>query len=152
LSNLFLLLVGFAIVADHFEQSALPDAIPLLLPRNWTGGLALLAIVFVLSIFLDNIAAAIIGGVMARHVFDGRVGTGYLATIVAAANAGGAGSVVGDTTTTMMWINGISELTVSRAFVAAIAAFLVFAPLAALQQHRISPIRPRRNGRSRARI
>lgn len=141
LANLLLLLLGFAILADHFEQSALPDAIPPLLPENWTGGLVLLAVVFVLSAFLDNIAAAIIGGVMARHVFAGRVGTGFLAAIVAASNAGGAGSVVGDTTTTMMWINGVSALTVSRAFVGAIAAFLVFAPLAALQQHRIAGLR-----------
>lgn len=152
LANLFLLLVGFAIVADHFEQSALPDAIRFLLPRNWMGTLALLAIVFVLSIFLDNIAAAIIGGVMARNVFEGRVSTGYLAAIVAAANAGGAGSVIGDTTTTMMWINGVSAITVSRAFVAALAAFLVFAPLAVLQQQRISTFRPRRNARSPVRI
>lgn len=152
LANLFLLLVGFAILADHFEQSAIPDAIPPLLPNDWRGGLALLGTVFVLSIFLDNIAAAIIGGVMARHVFEGRVGTGYLAAIVAAANAGGAGSVVGDTTTTMMWINGVSALTVSRAFVAAITAFLVFAPLAALQQQRIAGVRARLKIRSRVRI
>ena len=34
----------------------------------------------------------------ARHVFSGRVPIGYLAAIVAASNAGGSGSVVGDTT------------------------------------------------------
>ena len=41
--------------------------------------MALLAIVFVLSSFLDNIAAALIGGTMARHVFRGKVHIGYLA-------------------------------------------------------------------------
>ena len=138
LANLFLLLVGFAVLANQFEQSALPDAIPSLLPRNWTGGLVLLGVVFVLSIFLDNIAAAIIGGVLAKHVYGAKVGTGYLAAIVAAANAGGAGSVLGDTTTTMMWISGISPLEVATAFVASLGAFLVFAPLAALQQYRLS--------------
>jgi len=46
---------------------------------------------------LDNIAAALIGGAMARHVFP-KVHIGYLAAIVAASNAGGSGSVVGDTT------------------------------------------------------
>ena len=69
-----------------------------------------------LSSFLDNIAAALIGGTMARHVFSGKVHIGYLAAIVAASNAGGAGSVVGDTTTTMMWIAGVSPLDVLEAY------------------------------------
>jgi len=73
LANLFLLLVGFALLSRHFEESALPDAMPRLLPDNWTGGLLLLVIVFVISGFLDNIAAAIIGGTVARHVFGGKV-------------------------------------------------------------------------------
>src|SRR5436190_5262731 len=55
-ANVFLLLVCFSILANQFEQSAIPDAMPRLLPDNWTGGLALLALVFVLSTFLDNIA------------------------------------------------------------------------------------------------
>ena len=96
--------------------------------------------VFVLSSFLDNIAAALIGGTMARHVFRGKVHIGYLAAIVAASNAGGSGSVVGDTTTTMMWIDGVSPLTVLEAFVAASVALVIFGIPASLQQHRYSPI------------
>ena len=84
LTNLLLLLVGFEVLSNQFEQSNLPDHLPDLLPDGWTGGLALLAIVFVLSAFLDNIAAAVIGGVMARHVYKGRVSVGFLAAIVAA--------------------------------------------------------------------
>ncbi len=140
LSNLFLLLMGFALLSRHFEKSRVPDEMPAYLPDGWTGGLALLAIIFVLSAFLDNIAAALIGGAMARHVFKGKVHIGYLAGIVAASNAGGSGSVVGDTTTTMMWIDGISPLSVLPAYVAACAAFLVFGIPAAIQQHRYSPI------------
>ncbi|MCP1916242.1 Na+/H+ antiporter NhaD/arsenite permease-like protein [Bradyrhizobium sp. USDA 4501] len=140
LANLFLLLMGFALLSRHFEESRIPDEMPALLPDDWKGGLILLVIVFVLSGFLDNIAAALIGGTVARHVFRGRVHIGYLAAIVAASNAGGAGSVVGDTTTTMMWIDGISPLTVVEAYVAAIVAMLVFAVPASLQQHRFSPI------------
>ena len=119
LANLFLLLMGFAILSRHFENSRIPDEMPAFLPDDWKGGLALLAIVFVLSSFLDNIAAALIGGTMARHVFKGKVHIGYLAAIVAASNAGGSGSVVGDTTTTMMWIDGVSPLSVLDAYVAA---------------------------------
>jgi Na+/H+ antiporter NhaD/arsenite permease-like protein len=140
LANLFLLLMGFAILSRHFEESRVPDEMPALLPDDWKGGLALLAIVFFLSGFLDNIAGALIGGTMARHVFRGKVHIGYLAAIVAASNAGGAGSVIGDTTTTMMWIAGVSPLSVVEAYIAAFAAFAVFAVPAAVAQHRFSPI------------
>ena len=140
LANLFLLLMGFAVLSRHFENSRIPDAMPALLPNGWSGSLVLLAIVFMMSGFLDNIAAALIGGTMARHVFRGKVHIGYLAAIVAAANAGGAGSVVGDTTTTMMWIDGISPLRVVEAYVAAVAGFLIYAVPASLVQHRHSPI------------
>jgi Na+/H+ antiporter NhaD/arsenite permease-like protein len=113
---------------------------PRLLPDDWKGGLVLLALVFVLSAFLDNIAAAIIGATMAATVYRQRVHIGFLAAIVAASNAGGAGSVVGDTTTTMMWLHGVSPLEVLTAYVAAIAAFLVFAVPAAWQQQKHAPI------------
>ena len=140
LANLFLLLMGFALLSRHFEQSRIPDEMPAVLPDGWKGGLALLVVVFVLSSFLDNIAAALIGGTMARHVFGGKVHIGYLAAIVAASNAGGSGSVIGDTTTTMMWIDGVSPLSVLEAYVAATAAMLIFGIPAAMQQHHHSPI------------
>lgn len=140
LANLFLLLMGFAILARHFEDSRLPDEMPAFLPHDWTGGLVLLAIILVLSSFLDNIAAALMGGTMARHVFRGKVHVGYLAAIVAASNAGGAGSVVGDTTTTMMWIGGVSPLSVVEAYVGSAVGFLIYGIPAALQQQRLSPI------------
>lgn len=140
LANLFLLLMGFALLSRHFEESRIPDAMPALLPDDWKGGVVLLVIIFVLSSFLDNIAGALIGGTVARHVFRGKVHIGYLAAIVAASNAGGAGSVIGDTTTTMMWIDGVSPLSVLKAYVAAIVAFAIFAVPAAMLQHRFSPI------------
>jgi Na+/H+ antiporter NhaD/arsenite permease-like protein len=140
LANLFLLLMGFALLSRHFDKSGMPDEMPAFLPDDWRGGVALLLMVFVLSSFLDNIAAALIGGTVARHVFRSKVHLGYLAAIVAASNAGGAGSVVGDTTTTMMWIAGVSPLTVLEAYVAAGAALMIFAVPAAWQQQRHSPI------------
>ena len=140
LVNLLLLLVGFALLAAHFEESGLPREFPQWLPDDWTGALALLAIVFVLSGFLDNIAAALIGGAMAHTLFRGRVRVGYIAAIVAASNAGGAGSVIGDTTTTMMWISGVPPIEVLHAYIAAAVAFLVFAFPAARAQQRFAPI------------
>jgi Na+/H+ antiporter NhaD/arsenite permease-like protein len=93
-----------------------------------------------MSSFLDNIAAALIGGTMASVVFRGRVHIGYLAALVAASNAGGSGSVVGDTTTTMMWIDGVDPLDVLHAFVAAGTALVIFGIVAAKQQQAYSPI------------
>jgi Na+/H+ antiporter NhaD/arsenite permease-like protein len=140
LANLLCLLLGFGLLSDHFEKSHVPAALPRYLPGDWRGAFALLAMVFVLSSFLDNIAAALIGGAMAKTVFRGRVHIGYVAAIVAASNAGGSGSVVGDTTTTMMWINGVSPLAVLHAYVAAFPALFVFGIAAARQQQRHQPI------------
>jgi Na+/H+ antiporter NhaD/arsenite permease-like protein len=96
--------------------------------------------VFVLSGFLDNIAAALIGGTMAHQLFKARVHIGYLAAIVAASNAGGAGSVVGDTTTTMMWLAGVSPLDVLEAYLPAFVATLIVGYFAAKKQHAYSPM------------
>ena len=140
LANLLGLLLGFALLADHFETSHAPEALPRFLPDDWRGPLVLLVLVFVLSGFLDNIAAAMIGGSVAATVFRGRVHIGYLAAIVAASNAGGAGSVVGDTTTTMMWIDGISPLTVAPAYLGAAVSLVVMGLFASRQQDRYQPI------------
>lgn len=140
LLNLMGLLFGFAILAKHFEESKVPEILPRFLPDDWKGGLILLIMVFVLSAFLDNIAAAMIGGTIAMVVFKGKVHIGYLAAIVAASNAGGAGSVVGDTTTTLMWIDGVEPQWVLHAYVASFAALVVFGIFGAVQQHRHQPI------------
>ncbi len=134
LVNLLCLLLGFALLSNHFEETKIPLALPKWLPRGWMGGFVLLSLVFILSTFLDNIAAAMIGATAAKVVFKGRVHIGFLAAIVAASNAGGAGSVVGDTTTTMMWISGVSPVAVVHAFAAAIPALLVCGIIAARQQ------------------
>jgi Na+/H+ antiporter NhaD/arsenite permease-like protein len=134
------LLLGFALLARHFEKSRVPVLLPKYLPCGWKGGFAMLVIVFLLSSFLDNIAAALIGGAMAHQLFRGRVHIGYLVAIVAASNAGGAGSVIGDTTTTMMWIAGVSPLQVMEAALGSAVALLIVGIPAAILQHRYSPI------------
>lgn len=139
-ANLLGLLLGFALLADHFERTEIPAILPRYLPDDWKGGFVLLVLVFVISGFLDNIAAAMIGGSMAAVLYKRKVHIGFLAAIVAASNAGGAGSVVGDTTTTMMWIDGVAPLQVLEAYVAAIPALLIFGFIAARQQHAYQPI------------
>jgi Na+/H+ antiporter NhaD/arsenite permease-like protein len=140
LLNLFFLLMGFALLARHFEKSHVPVVLPKFLPVDWKGAFVMLAIVWILSSFLDNIAAALIGGAMAHQLFRAKVHIGYLAAIVAAANAGGAWSVVGDTTTTMMWIAGISPTVVFEAIIGPGIALVVFGIPAAKLQHKYSPI------------
>jgi Na+/H+ antiporter NhaD/arsenite permease-like protein len=140
LVNLFCLLMGFALLSRHFEKSRVPLELPRFLPDDWKGGFLLLVMIFVLSSFLDNIAAALIGGAMAHQLFRAKVHIGYLAAIVAASNAGGSGSVVGDTTTTMMWIDGVHPLQVLEAYIAAGVAMLIFGIPAAMQQQKYSPI------------
>jgi len=149
LANLLGLLVGFALLSKHFEASQVPAWLPRLLPDDWKGAFVLLVMIFVLSSFLDNIAAALIGGTIASVVFRGKVHIGYLAAIVAASNAGGSGSVVGDTTTTMMWIAGVSPLSVLEAYIAAFVALVLCGIPAALQQQRYSPIERDSEGRVR---
>lgn len=140
LINLFLLLLGFALLSHHFEVSGVPHELPRLLPHGWRGNFVLLAVIFVLSSFLDNIAAALIGGAIAAIVYRRKVHLGYLAAIVAASNAGGAGSVVGDTTTTIMWISGIHPLEVIHAYVASVVALVLFGIPASIQQEGLTPI------------
>ena len=138
IANLGGLLLGFALLSSHFEHSRVPKVLPKFLPYDWRGPLVLLIMVFVLSSFLDNIAAALIGGAMAHTVFNKKVHIGYIAAIVAASNAGGSGSVVGDTTTTMMWIDGVAPSQVFHAYVAAGVALFVCGIPASIQQNKWS--------------
>lgn len=140
LTNLFGLLLGFAVLAKYFEESGVPNWLPKILPSGWKGGFVLLFAIFVLSSFLDNIAAAMIGGTIAMVVYKRKVHIGYLAAIIAASNAGGSGSVIGDTTTTLMWIDGVNPLDVTHAYVAAFAAFLVFGYIGSKQQSKYQSI------------
>ncbi len=138
--NLLGLLLGFAVLSKIFEESGVPDILPRYLPNDWKGPYLLLVFVFILSSFLDNIAAALIGGTIALVVFRKKVHIGYIAALVAASNAGGSGSVVGDTTTTMMWIDGVAALSVVHAYIAALVALLFFAWFGSHQQDKYQPI------------
>jgi Na+/H+ antiporter NhaD/arsenite permease-like protein len=138
--NLLGLLLGFSILTKVFEESGVPDILPNFLPDDWKGPFVLLVFIFILSAFLDNIAAALIGGTIAVVVFKKKVHIGYIAAIVAASNAGGSGSVVGDTTTTMMWIDGVNPFNVLHGFLAAGVALLFFAWFASHQQDKYQRI------------
>src|SRR5579863_182258 len=85
-------------------------------------------ITFFLSAVLDNLTTTIVMVSLLRKLVadrDDRLLLG--ATIVIAANAGGAWTPIGDVTTTMLWINGnITTLAVMKTlFLPSIAALLV---------------------------
>ena len=138
--NLILMLPGFAVLASIFEHSRFPDILPKYLPAGIAGSMLLLIMIFALSTFLDNIAAAMIGCTIAAAIFKGKVHIGYVAAICAAANAGGAGSVVGDTTTTLIWIYGKDPLVLAHAFLPASVAILIVAFFAAHQQKKYAAL------------
>ena len=140
LVNLSGLLLGFAILADYFERSHMPEKLADMLPTGKFGPFLLLLLIAVLSALLDNIAAALIGGAAAITLFKRKVHIGYLAAMVAASNAGGAGSVIGDTTTTMIWIAGASPLWVVEAAIGAIVAISFFGFFASAQQNSLQPL------------
>ena len=101
LANLFCLLMGFRAARATLKRAFRGD--PASTCRTTGKAVSsLLVMVFVLSSFLDNIAAALIGGAMAHQLFKGSRHRRLPAAIVACSNAGGSGPVVGDTTTTMM--------------------------------------------------
>jgi Na+/H+ antiporter NhaD/arsenite permease-like protein len=141
LTNLFLLLLGFALLAKHFEESNAVGRIVRYVPDGRMGCFVLLGIIWILSSFLDNIAAAMIGGTLAIIIFRKKVHIGYIAAIVAASNAGGAWSVVGDTTTTLMWIEGVPASRVAHGIIASCVAYAIFGTFAAWQQNRYCPLR-----------
>jgi Na+/H+ antiporter NhaD/arsenite permease-like protein len=140
LLNLGGLLLGFSLLANFFERSNLPEKLTAVLPAGKLGAFTLLVLVALLSSVLDNIAAALIGGSAAIALFRRKVHVGYLAAIVAASNAGGAGSVVGDTTTTMVWLSGVSPLDVMEAGIGAGVAVLFCGFFASRQQHALQPL------------
>lgn len=140
LVNLLVLLIAFALLASHVERSGLPRIVPRVLPKGWVGPFTLLWIVFVASAVLDNIAAALIGGTVANTVFRSRVHVAYVVAIAAAANAGGAGSVIGDTTTTMMWLRGVAPLQLCYAYIPSVVALMICGIPAAITQHRYGPM------------
>ena len=126
LANLFCLLIGFALLAAPFREEPRAGD-PAASSCRTTGRAASCcwSMVFVLSSFLDNIAAALIGGAMAHQLFKAqgayrlprRHRRGLQCRRLRV-------SVVGDTTTTMMWIDGISPADVFHAYVAAGVALL----------------------------
>ena len=126
LFNIFALLLGFTLMAELFETSGFIPLLQRYLPSDWKGPFVLILVVFFLSIFLDNIAGAIIGAIIAKTIFDGKVHTGYLVGIVAASNAGGAGSVIGDTTTTILWLSGVHPLIALKALFPALVTVSIF--------------------------
>jgi Na+/H+ antiporter NhaD/arsenite permease-like protein len=141
LYNLALLLPGFAVLAYYFEHSGFDAR----LVKSIDNDAKLLIAVCALSAVLDNIAAALIGGVLVRARYGkAHAPFGMLVGVVCAANLGGAPSPIGDTTTVMLFIAGKPVGELLRSAVAVAAALLVMVLL--LSRHRAPPL-PEKPGR-----
>lgn len=87
LTSLLGLLLGFAPLSKRLEEGRVSAArCPAAFLPAGSGASCCCALIFALSSFLDNVAAALIGGSMAVLVHRGKLHTGYPAAIVAASN------------------------------------------------------------------
>ena len=127
LVNLGGLLIGFACLAHQFEKSGISKLLAKKIIDRFDDRVAeslILAMIWLLSGFCDNIASALVGtGLMALIHGGFRLRVILLVTVVA--NAGGAYSVVGDTTTTFLWIKGIPQIQLLPAFVPSFVCLLM---------------------------
>lgn len=140
LANLAFMISGFAVLAKTFENSNAGDAMPRWLPDDWRGGAMIIMMVMFLSAFLDNIAACLIGGVIAKKVYKGKIGVGFIAALIMASNLGGAPSPIGDTTTIMLVNAKVPVTEILASIPGAILATLFLARVAGKQQDRIQRI------------
>ena len=83
LANLFLLLMGFALLSRHFEESKVPDIMPAILPDDWKGAFVLLVISLVGAGLLGPVLAAGRCHVMASSRHEPRTGPYQAATLAA---------------------------------------------------------------------
>jgi hypothetical protein len=127
LYNLALLLPAFSLIAYYFEHSGAS----FWFARRLKSDTALLWVVFGMSIIIDNIAAAMIGGTILVAKYGAKNWLSYFPMIVgaiASSNLGGCGSPIGDTTTVMMYMSKDPVIPVSelvKAFFAAIPAQII---------------------------
>lgn len=108
---------GFAIVTSRIRAQ---KKVTLLWIISW--------ITFFLSAVLDNLTTTIVMvSVLRKLVHERELRKIYVGIVIVAANAGGAWSVIGDVTTTMLWVKhkiGTIEVS-SQLFLASVACLLV---------------------------
>ncbi|MBX7145298.1 MAG: hypothetical protein K1X79_12660 [Oligoflexia bacterium] len=88
------------------------------------------------SYAVDNVASALNGGEIARLKYRDRVHPSYIFAKAGLANAFGAMSAIGDGTSMLLWILGVSFWGFWDAWPGVLVAFLVIAPFAAWVQAR----------------
>jgi Na+/H+ antiporter NhaD/arsenite permease-like protein len=108
---------GFALVTDRIRAKSKTR---LLWTVSW--------LTFFLSAILDNLTTTIVMvSLLRKLVHDGETRRLFIGMVIIAANAGGAWSVIGDVTTTMLWVKGkIGTIeTASSLFLASVACLLL---------------------------
>ncbi|RMF42167.1 MAG: sodium:proton antiporter [Planctomycetota bacterium] len=111
---------GFSVITDRIRTR---NKVKLL----WT----VCTLTFFLSAVLDNLTTTIVMvSLMKKLIKDRQTRLFFCGLIVVSANAGGAWTVIGDVTTTMLWIsNKISTIEVMRSLIVP-SLFCMFIPLA----------------------
>lgn len=126
LINLGVMLIGFACLAYQFGKSSISKLIASKILKKFSGKTAeslILAMVWLLSGFCDNIASALVGmGIIT--VIHGKFKLRLVLLVTIMANAGGAYSVIGDTTTTLLWIKGITQSQLLPGFIPSFVCML----------------------------
>ena len=141
LANLFLLLVGFALLAAQFEAERAAEGAAALPARRLDRRRSRCSRSYSsLSAFLDNIAAALIGGRAAHTLFRGRVRRRLPRRDRRGRECRRRGQRHRRHDDDDDVDPGVPPLDVLHAYVAAVVAFLVFALPAARAQQRFAPI------------
>jgi hypothetical protein len=137
------LLPGFDRMAYFFEHSGACAWIERRIKTDW----GILFMLWALSGILDNIATAMLGGAIVKSRYGSVISHCraqkdprkrklprwlflLLVAVIAASNLGGAASAFGDTTTTMMWIDGVPILLLALGYPASIVGQLMLSKLA----------------------
>jgi Na+/H+ antiporter NhaD/arsenite permease-like protein len=138
LYNVALLLPGFGMLAYYFEHSGFDAR----LVKYIDSDAKLLIAVCALSAVLDNIAAAMIGGVLIRSRY-GKANAPFkmLVGVICASNLGGAPSPIGDTTTVMLFVDGKPVAELLKAAAAAVGALAVIIALSVRHRHLLLPVK-----------
>ena len=123
MANLFCLLTGFAILARHLKKPCAGDSAQI--PAQRLEGRFCAGDGVCDFQFLDNIAAALIGGAMAHQLFKAKGAYRFSGGDCRRVQCRWRRFGGGDTTTTMMWIDGISPLIVLDAYIAAVVALVI---------------------------
>lgn len=140
-ADIFGLIVSFSMLGFCFKTSRLPEHSRRFLPKGRLLLPTLLFLVWLLSAGLDNVAMGLIGMTIVYAIYP-RIHLATVGGVIAAANAGGAWSPFGDTTTMMIVGRGYQLSSVLPAFWGSLLVVIVVCMIVPKQQQKFCPAEP----------